>query len=166
MKVILALAAFVSALLLAAPAAAQETAATDGIPALETLLTLAAEKPDAWKEKPYDIAEGKVDLATYRGWRWFHGICHTCHGQDALGSTFAPNLTEVFGREQDPVTYESFLEIVMNGRAEVGEGQQPMLAFKTNKDIVKNIDNLYAYLKARADGALGRGRPQRQKKKN
>ena len=162
MKGIIALAALVSALFLAAPAAAQ-----DDIPALEALLTLAAEKPAEWKGKPYDIAEdGKVDLATYRGWRWFHGICHTCHGQDALGSTFAPNLTEVFGREQDPVTYESFLEIVMNGRSEVGEGQQPMLAFKTNKDIVKNIDNLYAYLKARADGALGRGRPQRQKKKN
>ena len=162
MKSILALAAFFSALLLAAPAAAQ-----DDIPTLEALLTLAAEKPDEWREKPYDIAgDGKVDLATYRGWRWFHGICHTCHGQDALGSSFAPDLTGAFGRELDPVTYEAFLETVMNGRSQVGEGQQPMLAFKTNKDIVKNIDNLYAYLKARADGALGRGRPQRQKKKN
>ena len=162
MKQILARAAFAAAaLFFAAPAAAQETA--DDIPTLETLLTLAAQKPAEWKAKPYEAVDGKVGLAAYRGWRWFHGICHTCHGQDALGSTIAPDLIPAFSRKENPVTYESFIETVVNGR--VVDGQLVMLAFKTNKDIVKNIDNLYAYLKARADGELGRGRPQRLKKK-
>ena len=29
-------------------------------------------------------------------------------------------------------------------------------------DVMENINDIYAYLKARADGALDRGRPQRQ----
>ena len=47
--------------------------------------------------KPYtvecgpDADEGgatvcRVDRATSVGWRTFHGICHTCHAQDAVGS--------------------------------------------------------------------------------
>ena len=35
-----------------------------------------------------------VDRGTYVGWRTFHAICHTCHAQDAVGSTFAPDLLE------------------------------------------------------------------------
>src|SRR5512145_3163957 len=58
---------------------------------------------EAADAKPYtvecapDADEGgatvcRVDRATYVGWRTFHGICHTCHAQDAVGSTFAPDL--------------------------------------------------------------------------
>jgi hypothetical protein len=36
-----------------------------------------------------------------------------------------------------------------------------MPAFGHVEDVATYIDDLYAYLKARADGALGRGRPQR-----
>jgi hypothetical protein len=35
-----------------------------------------------------------------------------------------------------------------------------MPALGTNPDVVDNIDNIYAYLKARSDGALGRGHPE------
>ena len=35
-----------------------------------------------------------VDRDTYVGWRTFHGFCHVCHAQDAVGSTFAPNLLD------------------------------------------------------------------------
>ena len=34
----------------------------------------------------------RVDRATYVGWRTFHAICHTCHGQDALGSSLRAGL--------------------------------------------------------------------------
>jgi mono/diheme cytochrome c family protein len=33
--------------------------------------------------KPYQIVDGKVDDATFRGWRAFHTACHACHGVDA-----------------------------------------------------------------------------------
>jgi hypothetical protein len=36
-----------------------------------------------------------------------------------------------------------------------------MPAFGTTEDVVNHIDDIYAYLKARSDGAIGRGRPQR-----
>jgi hypothetical protein len=36
-----------------------------------------------------------------------------------------------------------------------------MPGFGSNPDIVDNIDDIYSYLKARADGVLGRGRPDR-----
>src|SRR5262245_65747341 len=63
----------------------------------------AARAQDGADDKPYtvecgpDADEGgatvcRVDRATYVGWRTFHGICHTCHAQDAVGSTFAPDL--------------------------------------------------------------------------
>ncbi|MGI9347627.1 MAG: c-type cytochrome [Gammaproteobacteria bacterium] len=127
------------------------------IPTLDELL--AQDKKTEWLEKPYEYQDGKVDIATYRGWRQFHGVCHTCHGQDAAGSTFAPNLLESFGNPE--LTYKKFVETVYNGRQVVKEGQQPMLAFGNNRDVIRNLDNLYAYLRARADGVLGVGRPQK-----
>ena len=47
------------------------------------------------EEKPYKIAEdGTTDWATFSGFRRYNSICHTCHGPDGVGSTFAPALTE------------------------------------------------------------------------
>jgi hypothetical protein len=34
-----------------------------------------------------------------------------------------------------------------------------MPPYAENKDVVEYIDDIYAYLKARSDGALKRGRP-------
>ena len=36
-----------------------------------------------------------------------------------------------------------------------------MPAFGEAMDVMENIDDIYSYLKARADGAIGRGRPER-----
>jgi hypothetical protein len=36
-----------------------------------------------------------------------------------------------------------------------------MPAFGEVEDVVNYIDDIYAYLKGRADGAVGRGRPER-----
>jgi hypothetical protein len=35
-----------------------------------------------------------------------------------------------------------------------------MPSFGLNQDVAENLDNIYAYLKARSDGALGRGHPE------
>lgn len=110
-------------------------------------------------DKPYSIIDGKVDKGTYNGYRRYHSSCHTCHGPDGLGSSYAPNLTESLKR----MSYEDFANVVINGRQNVtGTQKNVMPAFGTVEDVALYIDDIYAYLKARADGALDRGRPQRQ----
>jgi methanol metabolism-related c-type cytochrome len=111
------------------------------------------------EEKPYTITDGKVDQATYNGWRRYHASCHTCHGPDGLGSSYAPNLVESL----KVISYDEFAEVVINGRQNVNTGQQNVMpAFGEVMDVATYLDDIYAYLEARADGVLGRGRPQRQ----
>jgi methanol metabolism-related c-type cytochrome len=109
------------------------------------------------EEKPYEIAEdGTTDWATFSGFRRYNSVCHTCHGPDGVGSTFAPALTESLKR----LSYEQFAEIVVNGKQEVNTAvQKKMPAFGTDPNVMCYLDDIYTYLKARSDGALGRGRP-------
>jgi methanol metabolism-related c-type cytochrome len=109
------------------------------------------------EEKPYSVVDGKVDQGTYNGWRRYHASCHTCHGPDGLGSSYAPSLVDA------PMSYDEFTEVVINGRQNVTTSQQSVMpAFGTVMDVATYIDDIYGYLQARADGVLGRGRPQRQ----
>ena len=111
------------------------------------------------EEKLYSITDGKVDQGTYNGWRRYHASCHTCHGPDGLGSSYAPDLVDSL---QD-ISYEEFAEVVINGRQNVTTSQQSVMpAFGMVEDVAIYLDDIYAYLQARADGVLGRGRPQRQ----
>lgn len=127
-----------------------------------------AENDGSDTSKPYtvecsvDEASGRrkcaVDKATFIGWRTFHGFCHVCHAQDAVGSTFAPSLVD---RMQD-VDYELFLDRVANGyTGQVGV----MPPWKDNPNVSKRYEELFAYLMARADGALSGGRPAKLPKK-
>jgi methanol metabolism-related c-type cytochrome len=110
-------------------------------------------------EKPYSVVDGKVDKGTYNGWRRYHASCHTCHGPDGLGSSYAPNLVESLQK----ISYDEFAEVVINGRQNVTSSQQSVMpAFGYVQDVAIYLDGIYAYLEARADGVLGRGRPQRQ----
>jgi methanol metabolism-related c-type cytochrome len=111
------------------------------------------------EEKYYSMVDGKVDQGTYNGWRRYHSSCHTCHGPDGLGSSYAPSLVDSL----KVISYDDFAEVVINGRENVSTSQQSVMpAFGTVMDVATYIDDIYAYLQARSDGALGRGRPQRQ----
>ena len=113
----------------------------------------------AQDEKPYSVVDGKVDKATYNGYRRYHASCHVCHGPDGLGSSYAPNLTESL----KTLSYDQFTEVVINGRQNLTAGQEKVIpAFGSVEDVAIYIDDLYAYLKARSDGVIGRGRPDRQ----
>ena len=64
------------------------------------------------------------------------------------------------------IKYGDFLEVVINGREGVGTTvQSKMPAFGLNKNVMCFIDDLYVYLRARADDALGRGRPAKKEAK-
>jgi len=143
--------AAVGALLAGCLAVSAAVAETEGGPRSEMT-------QEEWEEHPYIIADGKVDFGTYNGYRRYHSHCHTCHGPDALGSSYAPALLE----SMQKISYADFLEVVVNGRENVSQaGWSVMPGFGETPDVMLYIDDIYAYLKARADGELGRGRPQR-----
>jgi cytochrome c len=89
--------------------------------------------------------------AEYDGWKVYHTHCDRCHGQDALGSSFAPNLRQSVGA--NGMTESTFASVVGSGVPDKG-----MPAFKTMVTDAQ-IGQLYAYVKARSAGTLGPGRP-------
>lgn len=110
------------------------------------------------EEKPYQIENGRVDRGTYNGYRRYGNSCERCHGQDGSGSSFAPNLIDSLKY----LSQEQFLEVVINGRQNVTASQQNVMPpFGQVEDVALYLGDIYGYLKARSDGALGRGRPQR-----
>ncbi len=113
----------------------------------------------AQEQKPYSIVDGKVDKGTYNGYRRYHAACHVCHGPDGLGSSYAPSLVDSL----KTLSHDDFVSIVMGGRQNVRAGQQSVMpAFGDVEDVAQYVEDIYAYLKARSDGAIGRGRPERQ----
>jgi methanol metabolism-related c-type cytochrome len=109
------------------------------------------------EEKPYHVAEdGTVDWPTFSGFRRYNSVCHTCHGPDGSGSSFGPALTDSLKR----LNYEQFTDIVVNGKTEVNTAsQRKMPGFGLDPNVMCYLDDIYAYLKARSDGVVGRGRP-------
>jgi mono/diheme cytochrome c family protein len=100
----------------------------------------------------YTVVDGKVDARTFEGFRRYHAGCDRCHGPDGVGSTFAPSLVSQL---PDIV---AFRHAVLAGRA---GGRSVMKGFIGDPNFAPYVDEIYAYLQARADGALGRGRPGR-----
>ena len=105
----------------------------------------------------YNISsDGKVDWYTYSGYRRYHSECHVCHGPDGMGSSYAPALVDSLKN----LTYQQFTEIVVQGKQEVNTSSQKVMpSFGTNLNVMCYLDDIYVYLKARSDGALGRVRP-------
>ena len=112
--------------------------------------TAAVSQDSAPAGKFYRVVDGKVDARTYNGFRRYHASCNHCHGPDGMGSTFAPPLVD------ELTDIDSFRRIVLDGRR---TGASVMKGFAGDPNIAPYMDDIYAYLQARADGALGRGRP-------
>jgi mono/diheme cytochrome c family protein len=146
-----------------------------------SIVAVAADAPTP-EQKPYSIVDGKVDEATYRGWQIYHSACHTCHGVDATGTQIAPSLVE---RMRDLSAHDFTVKVLTSYRivldsgsaraddstavreAMVAEvlrherGELAMPAWQGDPKVRPHLLDLYAYLKARADGALGPGEPRR-----
>ncbi len=112
----------------------------------------------------YKVQEdGTVDWFTYSGFRRYHSECHVCHGPDGLGSTFAPPLAD----SMKTMSYDDFTDVVVNGREKIGASENSkMPAFGTNLNVLCFMDDLWVYLKARADEAIPRGRPRKKEAKS
>jgi methanol metabolism-related c-type cytochrome len=112
---------------------------------------------DAKGTPTYSIKpDGSVDWYTYSGFRRYHSECHVCHGPDGEGSSYAPALANSL----KTLSYEEYYGIVVGGRQNTGAGKENVMpAFGDNKNVMCYIDDIYVYLRARANDAVGRGRP-------
>jgi len=142
----------------------------------------AAEDKSGNGDQPYQVVDGKVDASTYLGWRVFNSACYGCHGVDATGTTVAPDLVEriktmnardftdaVLTRYRITLGYDdatadnntalrqAFIELVLKHE----RGELIMPEWGRDANVQPHILDIYAYLRARADGALGTGRPQK-----
>ncbi|WP_454634593.1 c-type cytochrome, methanol metabolism-related [Bradyrhizobium cenepequi] len=107
-------------------------------------------------------ADGTVDWYTYSGYRRYHSECHVCHGPDGMGSTYAPALATSL----KTMSYADFLGVVASGRKNVNTAQENVMpAFGDNPNVACYMDDLYVYLRARADDAVGRVRPAKHEAK-
>jgi hypothetical protein len=58
------------------------------------------------------------------------------------------------------LSYSDFYAIVAGGKKDVSSSQVLVMpANGENKNVMCYIDSIYTYLRARGDGAVGRGRP-------
>src|SRR5260370_41840813 len=100
-------------------------------------------------QKPYTVKDGKVDKATYNGWRRYTESCLRCHGPDGAGSSYAPSLAD----SAKHMTQDEFNEVVVNGRTNVNAASENVMPpFGEVEDVVAYLDDICAYLTARADG--------------
>jgi methanol metabolism-related c-type cytochrome len=139
---------------LAAPALSANPAAAEGIDGPQGRIAEAA---------TYRVApDGTVDWRTYNGFRRDHAECHVCHGPDGEGSTIAPPLLEPLRT----MSHAEFRHVVAHGMRDAAAGrQQVMRPMGGDPNVMCHLDDIYAYLKARADGVLPRGRPNRHEAK-
>jgi methanol metabolism-related c-type cytochrome len=107
----------------------------------------------------FNIApDGTVDWYTYSGYRRFNSECEVCHGFDGLGSTFAPSLVDSL----KTLGYSDFTSIVVGGRKDVNTANEKVMpSFGTDRNVMCYLDDIYVYLRARSDGKLGGGRPEK-----
>ena len=103
-------------------------------------------------------SDGTVDWYTYSGYRRYHSECHVCHGPDGMGSTYAPGLTDSL----KTMSYGDFMSVVASGRQ---NGNSVMPALGDNPNVACYMDDLYVYLRARANDAVGRVRPAKKEDK-
>lgn len=99
---------------------------------------------------PYSVTDGyKVDHNTMEGFRtWRAAGCDRCHGPNQEGMV-GPSLIESL----KVLSEDQFKTTVTEGRMDKG-----MPSWKTNDKVMEHLDQLYAYLKGRSDGAITRAK--------
>jgi len=102
------------------------------------------------QDKLYKVTDGyKVDAETMKGFRaWRAAACDRCHGANQEGLV-GPSLVV----SMKTLSKEDFIKTVKDGRLEKG-----MQSFGNSPIVMENINQLYAYLKGRSDGAITRAK--------
>lgn len=112
-------------------------------------------KEDESESALYSVVDGnKLDANSYAGFKLYRNWCARCHGTYGQGMV-GPNLAESL----NVITEKEFFDTVENGKSGT-IGSMP--AWRTNSKVIAGRDQLYAYLMARADGAIGVVKPKKQ----
>ncbi len=103
----------------------------------------------------YTVVDGyKVDAETMKGFRaWRAAACDRCHGANQEGLV-GPSLVNSL----KTLTKDEFVKAVKDGRLEKG-----MQSFGNSPQVMDNMNQLYAYLKGRSDGAITRAKVEESK---
>ena len=110
----------------------------------------AQELRDQWHQAPHDTVTQDV----YDGWKQFNLNCARCHGEDALGTSFAPHLIVSLKPDGPINTKEIFMATVCGGRPAKGMPSWCALGME-----MPTIEKIYSYVKARSDAKMAPGRP-------
>jgi len=118
--------------------------------ALGTTRASAQELRDQWHQAPRDTVPQEI----YDGWKQFNLNCARCHGEDALGTSFAPHLIVSLKPNGTIPTKELFIQTVCAGRPAKGMPSWCALGIE-----LPTIEKIYGYVKARSDAKMAPGRP-------
>jgi mono/diheme cytochrome c family protein len=100
------------------------------------------------ENKPTAGDASNVHGKIFRGWETFHASnCEWCHGR-AGDRGPAPSLVQ----RLKIISKDEFISAITNGHND-------MPAWKSDPLVMQNLDNVYAYLKARSDGTVGEAPP-------
>lgn len=135
------------------PAPSQPAAATPtpsaASPASETQIAELSKPSGGASGGLYTVKDGtKVDAKTLAGWRTWRALaCDRCHGAEQQGLVGPPLVVSLHR-----LTKEQFKKTLTDGRIEKG-----MPPFNASTMVMENWENLYAYLKGRADAQIQPG---------
>jgi mono/diheme cytochrome c family protein len=119
------------------------------------LLAAGARDGAAQARDPYHTApRDTVAQDVYQGWKQYELNCARCHGEYAVGTSFAPALIVSLKAGGTIPTKESFVQVVCAGRPDKGMPSWCALGLEMDK-----IENIYKYVKGRADKKISAGRP-------
>lgn len=98
-----------------------------------------------------------VDEIAYEGWKQYSLHCARCHGEDAQGTSFGPNLLLSMRPEGAVGTREAFITLLSAGSPD--RGMPSALNLGMGAEFFEGV---YAYLAGRSSGRLHGGRPARR----
>lgn len=121
----------------------------------EVTADMKTEKENENEDALYNVIDGdKLDANSYAGFKLYRNWCARCHGTYGQGLV-GPNLAESL----KVISEKEFFNTVENGKTGT-IGSMP--TWKANPKVMEGRDQLYAYLMARADGAIGVIKPKKQ----
>ena len=91
-----------------------------------------------------------VSDAIFGGFEKYNSYCFRCHGFDAVGGEYAPDLRQSLS---NGMTKRSFFTVSMAGKPD--KGMPAWAGFFTSEDL----NQIYEYVKARSLDLIGPGRP-------
>lgn len=89
----------------------------------------------------------------FRGYELYNSYCFRCHGPDAMGGEYAPDLRHSVSPKGGGINENRFITIAMEGRK--AKGMPSWAGFFKQKQI----EDIYEYVKARSVGLVPTGRP-------